>query len=131
MYQHPGKRPVYINLAAFKFPLPAYVSILHRITGVLLSLGLLLGLVWLNWAVFHPESFQASLALLAHPLSKLIISGFLLSLWFHWLSGLRHLLIEHNVWNTLADLSRSRLTAKIMLLIFAVGAVWILLEVWQ
>lgn len=130
MYQHPGKRPVYINLAAFRFPLNAYVSILHRITGVLLSLGIMAGLIWLNWAILRPESFTESLALLQHPISKILISGFLVSLWFHWLSGLRHLLIEHNVWDTLKILDRSRLTAKIMLIIFALGALWILLEVW-
>ena len=41
-------RPVYLNLLAIRLPLPAFVSILHRASGILLFLA---GVPLMLWAV--------------------------------------------------------------------------------
>lgn len=130
MYHHPGKRPVYINLAAFRFPLNAYISILHRITGVFLVIGIVLGLIWLNVAILNPAEFTDNLAVFEHPFIKFIVSGVLLSLLFHWLSGVRHLLVEHDCMQILSVPSRGKVSAQMMLVLFALGSILVLWGVW-
>ena len=55
-------RPVYLNLIAIRQPLPAIVSILHRITGALLFL---VGIPLLLWVVQRslasPDAFEAAM----------------------------------------------------------------------
>ena len=50
-------RPVNLNLLAFSFPLAAIVSITHRITGVVLFVGLAFALYALDLALASPEEF--------------------------------------------------------------------------
>jgi len=93
MYSHPDNRPRFLNLTAFKFPLNALLSGAHRISGLGLLVSLLGYLVLTNLILF-----DASVTLLdirAHPLLLTLHSLFWISLSFHWLTGLRHLLAEH------------------------------------
>lgn len=130
MYPRHDNRPVYLNLFKFHFPLNAIISILHRITGVLLLLSLLLGLIWLHNLILHPGSYVQNRDLLSQPLGQLVLSLGGASLWFHWLSGVRHLAIEHNIGGLLTHLERSQLSGRIMILGFVIGAVGLLWEIW-
>lgn len=130
MYPRPDKRPVYLNLFQFRFPLNAIVSISHRISGVLLVLGFAVLLLWLNLLVFSSEPYAQKMAMWSHPLAKVFLSVFLMSLWFHWLSGARHLLMEHDVWGWLSDLRKSTASAQVMLWVFALGCAVIVWQVW-
>ncbi|MDG4811462.1 succinate dehydrogenase, cytochrome b556 subunit [Hydrogenovibrio sp. 3SP14C1] len=130
MYPRHDNRPVYLNLFKFHFPLNAIISILHRITGVLLLLSFLLGLIWLHNLVLYPDAYAQNLNLLSHPLGQSVLSLGSISLWFHWLSGMRHLVIEHNLGGLLSHLERSQLSGRIMLLGFVIGAVGLLWEIW-
>jgi succinate dehydrogenase / fumarate reductase cytochrome b subunit len=130
MYRHPGKRPVYLNLFAFRFPLNAILSILHRITGVGLLLFLLTGLAWLNLWVLFPEQRADTLQALTHPLGQLIWFFAAVSLWFHWLAGVRHLMMEHNAFQWQSQPQKGRQSGLLLLALFAVGAVVIFAGVW-
>jgi len=130
MYQHTGNKPVYLNLRAFRFPLNAILSILHRISGVLVVVSLIFGLVWLNLLLLQPERYQQTWAWLSHPLGKVLVIAGALSLSFHWLTGLRHLLMEHNVAQMLTRLDRAKLSAQGVLVIFAIWSVWVIWRLW-
>lgn len=130
MYPRHDNRPVYLNLFKFHFPLNAILSILHRITGVLLVLSFVLGLVWLHGMILQPELYVENRQILTHPIGQLVLTLGGLSLWFHWLSGLRHLAMEHNLGGLLSHLERSRLSGQVMLLIFVIGSLWLLWEIW-
>ena len=130
MYPRHDNRPVYLNLFKFHFPLNAIISILHRITGVLLLLSLLLGLIWLHNLVLSPDEYAQNRDLLSQPLGQVMLSLGGVSLWFHWLSGVRHLAIEHNIGGLLTHLKRSQRSGRIMLLGFVIGAVGLLWEIW-
>lgn len=130
MYPRHDNRPVYLSLLKFHFPLNAVISILHRITGVLLVISLLLGLIWLHSVILQPETYAENRQVWTHPLGQLMLSLGGISLWFHWLSGVRHLLIEHNIGGLLSSLERSRLSGKMMLFIFVIGTLWLLWEIW-
>lgn len=130
MYHHPGNKPVYLSLRAFRFPLNAILSILHRISGVFVLISLILGLVWLKLLLLQPESYQQTWAWLSHPIGKMVAIAGLLGLSFHWLTGVRHLLMEHDVAQLLTRLDRARLSGQGLLIIFAIWSVWVIWRLW-
>ena len=71
------------------------LSILHRITGVLLSAGFLLLVYWLVAASRGPEAYARATACLASVPMRLVLAGILWSYCYHFLNGIRHL-----VWDT-------------------------------
>ena len=93
-----NKRPKHLNLFKIKQPLPAVVSILHRISGVLLFFpGIPLLLCSLQMLLQSPQSFEALLNYLHYPIVKLVA---LLSLWFflhHVCAGIRHLFLDLHI----------------------------------
>ena len=70
------------------------LSILHRITGVLLSLGFLLLVYWLAAAAAGPERYAAAVATLSSPLAGLVLFGSAFAFCFHLLNGIRHLFFD-------------------------------------
>ena len=70
------------------------LSILHRITGVLLSLGFLLLVYWLAAAAAGPERYAAAQGILASPLAQLVWFGAAFAFCYHLLNGVRHLFFD-------------------------------------
>ena len=70
------------------------LSILHRITGVLLSLGFLLLVYWLAAAAAGPERYAAARNMLASPLAQLVWFGAACAFCYHLLNGVRHLFFD-------------------------------------
>jgi succinate dehydrogenase / fumarate reductase cytochrome b subunit len=71
------------------------LSILHRITGCALSVGLLLFVYWLVAAASGAEAYANAQAVFAHPLTTVALVGFSFAFFYHLLNGVRHL-----VWDT-------------------------------
>ena len=123
-----NKRPKHLNLFKIKQPLPAVVSILHRISGVLLFFpGIPLLLCSLQMLLQSQQSFEALQDYLRNPMIKLIL---LLPLWFflhHLCAGVRHLLLDLHVGITLTQAragSKLVLVAGIMLTVVAGLMLW-------
>jgi succinate dehydrogenase / fumarate reductase cytochrome b subunit len=70
------------------------LSILHRITGVLLSLGFLLLVYWLAAAAGGAARYASALDVLASPLAQLVLFGAAFSFCYHLLNGVRHLFFD-------------------------------------
>lgn len=87
-------RPVYLNLFRLHLPLAGWVSILHRITGVVLFLALPLALYLLERSLSHQEGFEAVSALLDRPAGRLMLLAVIVSLAHHVFAGLRHLALD-------------------------------------
>lgn len=90
-------RPVFLNLLHIRQPVTAVLSILHRITGVLMVL-LLPGLIYLlDLSLRGPAQFDQVAELLhSTPLRLLAV----LLCWVfahHLLAGLRHLLLDFDI----------------------------------
>ena len=87
-------RPIHYDLSPAHLPLPAWVSILHRISGVLLFLALPLG-VWALAASLSGEAgFERIRGWVLFPVGKLVV---LLAAWaflHHLFAGLRHLTLD-------------------------------------
>lgn len=67
------------------------LSILHRVTGVGLSVGLLLLVYWLVAAATGAEAYAQAQSVLTHPLVKLLQVGLSFAFFYHLLNGARHL----------------------------------------
>lgn len=70
------------------------LSILHRITGVLLSLGFLLLVYWFGSAASGPECYATALAVLGSLPAQLVLFGVAFSFCYHLLNGVRHLFFD-------------------------------------
>jgi succinate dehydrogenase / fumarate reductase cytochrome b subunit len=70
-------------------------SILHRITGVALSVGSIVLVYWLAGAAAGPESYSQVQTLFAALWIQVLLLGWLFSFCYHFLNGIRHL-----VWDT-------------------------------
>ena len=70
------------------------LSILHRITGVLLSACFFLLVYWLAAAAAGPEAYSTALRCLGSPPTQLVLFGGLLAFCYHLLNGVRHLFFD-------------------------------------
>lgn len=107
------KRPVYLNLLKIRQPIGAVVSIIHRVTGVLLVLLLAPALYAFDLSLRSPADYQR----VAEALSS--GGGLLVSLAIMWMfiqhlySGVRLLLLDLNIG---VRIDRARRSAWITLL---------------
>lgn len=88
------KRPLHINPLAIKLPLAAWVSITHRISGILVFL-LIPMLLWsLGTSLASPEGLAQTKDIFANPVGKLFGWVLFAALIFHLIAGIRHLLMD-------------------------------------
>ena len=87
-----NQRPLSPHLQVYRLPLVALLSISHRATGVLLSLAALSLVIWLAAAADSSESFAYLQQLVSSWLGQIILFGFIATLCYHMLNGLRHLM---------------------------------------
>lgn len=99
------------------------LSILHRITGVLLSLGFLLLVYWLAAAAGGAESYARAMGLLGSWPLQLVLFGAAFAFCYHLLNGIRHLFFDAGVGFELATARKSAYAT-------AAGAVVLGLIVW-
>lgn len=85
-------RPLSPHLQVYKLPLTGLISITHRMTGVALSLGLLLVVSMLFMIAMGAETYANLQQLLQWWLVKLVFCGLLYALFFHLCHGVRHLI---------------------------------------
>lgn len=71
------------------------LSILHRTTGVAMSLGLVVLAAWLMQAAAGPEAYLYFTILMSTIVGKLLLIGWSFAFFFHLANGVRHL-----VWDT-------------------------------
>lgn len=121
----PKQRPKYLNLFTIKLPLPGVVSILHRISGVLLFLFIPLALYLLQLSLASEEGFEAAKQVLSGGFAKLVLLGLAWALLHHFFAGLRYLAMDMHY---CIDLSQTR-RACIAIMTIAIGLT-LLLGVW-
>lgn len=86
-----NKHPISPHLQIYRLPLSAWLSITHRITGVILALGCVV-LVWmLAAAAFNAAYYQAMVPHLSNWYGQVLLIGLVFSLYLHFCNGVRHL----------------------------------------
>lgn len=117
-------RPVYLDLKRIHLPVTGWVSILHRMTGILLFLSLPLGLYLLQHSLASPAGFADTQAWLQHPLMRFLGVLVLTMLIFHVLAGLRHLALDLHAGTGKTQGRRSAAGVLIVSALLAVVIAW-------
>ncbi len=86
------ERPLSPHLQVYRFEWTMAYSIVHRITGVGLSLGAVLLVVWLMALATGPDAFDAVQAFIGSWFGRLLLLGFTWALFYHFCNGIRHML---------------------------------------
>lgn len=122
------RRPVYLNLARIRLPLPGIVSILHRISGAALFLFAIPLVLFAMQASLESEAGFANLqSMFANPLCKLVLVGLLWAYLHHFFAGIRFLLIDLHVGDDLAPARQSSvavLVASLALTLIIAVRLW-------
>ncbi len=121
------QRPKNLNLLTIRFPIPAIVSILHRISGVILFLLIPFMLWALNLSLSSPNDFDNLHLFLSSPLMKLFLWSFLSAFIYHFFAGIRHLLMDVQVGD---ELKSGRLSAKLTMAISIVFIILVGIWLW-
>ena len=88
-------RPLSPHLSIYRWPITMTLSILHRATGVAMSLGLVVLAYWL-WTVSSGSADYARFNELTSTLvGQLLLIGWSFAFFYHFANGVRHL-----VWDT-------------------------------
>lgn len=111
------KRPVNLDIGTIQLPVTAYVSILHRVSGVVLfgAVGLFLWI--LDSSLSSEESFNSIKEFMNTLIVQIIIWLSLAALIYHLVAGLRHLVMDYGYGETL---SGGILGAKLVLTFSAI-----------
>ena len=117
---HPAAkaRPVYLNLARIRQPIPAVTSILHRISGALLFFVGVPALLWgVEASLESPPAYEAFRAFMSQPLAKLVALLLVWAYLHHLLAGLRHLLMDVHIGLELKPARQSATVATVAALL--------------
>jgi succinate dehydrogenase / fumarate reductase cytochrome b subunit len=108
------RRPVYLDLARIRQPIPAVTSVLHRISGALLFFVAVPFLLWgVQRTLGSPESFEAFRAFMARPIVKLVTLVLVWAYLHHLFAGLRHLLMDVHIGLDLGPARQSATVATV------------------
>jgi succinate dehydrogenase / fumarate reductase cytochrome b subunit len=119
------QRPVNLDLTKYRFPRMAIVSILHRISGVMLFVFLPFLLYILHQSLLSQTHFDAVYTQLGTPLFKIVLWLVLCAVFFHLLAGVRHLIMDLGFFE---ELKTAKNTATLVFVVFLISI--ILTGVW-
>ena len=88
------ERPLSPHLQIYRWQIPMITSILTRITGNALIVGVILAVWWLLAAATSDRYFAYANAVATSWFGDLVFTGSLWAVWYHYLAGLRHLYFD-------------------------------------
>jgi succinate dehydrogenase / fumarate reductase cytochrome b subunit len=113
------------NLLTIQYPFTAIISILHRLSGVLIFVLIPFLLWFLEVALSNKSGFEYIQSTLANPIYKIGMWFFLTALGYHLVAGVRHLLMDIGFGESLYG---ARLSGVISLII---SIIWtVLMGIW-
>ncbi|MFL0803166.1 MAG: succinate dehydrogenase, cytochrome b556 subunit [Agarilytica sp.] len=119
-------RPVNLDLSTIKLPITALVSITHRVSGVVLLGGVLVLMWMLDVSLSSEEGFNSIKETLQAPIAKLVLWGVLAALGYHLVAGVRHLLMDMGVGETLEGGKRgATITVVLAIVLIILAGLWV------
>ena len=107
----------------YRFQITSVMSLMHRVSGIVLSLGAFVLAWWLLAVAQGGEAYERVAACLASPFGKLALFGFSLALVYHLLNGIRHLLWDAGWGFQIPQVYKSGYTVVALTLAFT-AAIW-------
>jgi succinate dehydrogenase / fumarate reductase cytochrome b subunit len=119
-------RPVFFNPMQIQMPVGALTSITHRVTGIVLALGIPFCFYALHLSLASAQSYERLTRMANTGLFKAALILFIWALSHHLLAGVRHLLMDIGVGSHLAAARRSAWSVNVggfLMALLAAGVV--------
>jgi len=118
-------RPLSPHLTVFRWPITMALSILHRMTGVAMSVGLVVYAIWLMAAAASPALYAGLNDFFGTLLGQLLLIGWSFAFFLHLANGIRHL-----VWDAGRGIDRATANSSgwfiAVVSVVATGLFWVL-----
>lgn len=119
-------RPKNLNLFTIHQPLPAIVSILHRISGFLLFLLIPVMLWGFYLSLKSPNDFESVRAFFSTPWMKGVVWVVLSAFLYHFVAGIRHLLMDLEIGIELkSGRISSLITCLVSVILILLAGLWL------
>ncbi|MCW9047612.1 MAG: succinate dehydrogenase, cytochrome b556 subunit [Gammaproteobacteria bacterium] len=119
-------RPFFLNLVKIRLPVTGFVSIFHRISGLLLFLAIPFSVYLFDLSLQGDAGFNSAIDVLNAPLIKIACVILLWSILHHFIAGIRFLLTDFDI-----GLEKKQATqfAWAVFVVEAILFVWLGLEI--
>jgi succinate dehydrogenase / fumarate reductase, cytochrome b subunit len=115
-------RPLSPHLGIYRFAYTMALSILHRVTGVALSLGFFVLVLWLVALACGADSYDCFLWFAGSWPGTILLGAWLIAFVYHFANGVRHL-----CWDAGKGLEKSQARRSALIVVVAVTVVSLLL----
>jgi len=103
----PVHRPLSPHLQVYRPQITSVLSILHRATGIALSVGALYLATWVIYAAAGPKAYALFQGFNTSILGRIVLGGWLFCAFYHLSNGIRHLFWDAGYGFELKDAYRS------------------------
>lgn len=121
----PVSRPLSPHLQVYRPQLTSMLSILHRITGVALAVGLVWLVIWICAAASDATTYAIVASFNGSIIGKIFLFGWTACLFYHLFNGIRHLFWDAGYGLDIADAYASGWTVLAAAIICTFGS-WLL-----
>ena len=121
------QRPKHLALHLIKLPLPGIVSILHRVSGLMLFCALPLLLLMLQYSLKSIETYTQLAEILGNPYIKIMLIGLLWAFLHHFCAGLRYLAVDLHL---VRNLAQARSSSKVVIVASLALTIFLGVKLW-
>jgi succinate dehydrogenase / fumarate reductase cytochrome b subunit len=121
------QRPKHLALHLIKLPLPGIVSILHRVSGLILFCVLPLLLLMLQYSLKSIETYTQLAEILGNPYIKIMLIGLLWASLHHFCAGLRYLAVDLHL---VRNLAQARSSSKVVIVASLALTIFLGIKLW-
>lgn len=115
------------DLMSFRWPITAIASITHRVAGAVLFVGIAFLLFALDMSLSSEAGFETLKAAMTSPLGMFITWGLLAALAYHFVAGIKHLIMDMGIGETLeGGQFAAKATLFFAAILIALAAVWVI-----
>jgi len=119
-----SNRPLSPHIQVYKMPLSAKLSILHRITGLGLSLGAVVLVFWLFSLAYLSSTAVNLHTFFSSSVGKVILIAWTFAFFYHFCNGIRHLFWDVGKGYEIETVNKSGVFA-ILVAVVLTAIVWI------
>jgi succinate dehydrogenase / fumarate reductase cytochrome b subunit len=119
-------RPKNLDFSTLRLPLPAITSILHRVSGVFIFAGIAV-LMWLfSESLSSEQGFNNVAMWMDNLIVKLLIWAVISGLLYHLIAGIKHLLMDLGIGETLDGAQTgAKLVVALSVISIVLAGVWL------
>ena len=118
-------RPKFLNLLKIRLPITGIVSILHRVSGVIMILAIPSSIFFFDQSLKNAEGFRFAQSAMDNPIVLFVVLVVVWALSHHLFAGIRFLLFDLDV---AVSKARARLAATLVMIFSLAFLAWVISE---